>query len=117
MTFPDYFADQQANLEQLRRLPQYIRLLLPLDSLYRQATDLVPPDTPPIFGRLLLLSHRSFLSAGAQALRRVGVPVENVIIRDCAMKDGHGGVTGDPDPTASGGSSPSSRVQARPGEY
>jgi polygalacturonase len=25
--------------------------------------------------------------------RRVGVPVENVIIRDCTMKDGHGGVT------------------------
>jgi hypothetical protein len=69
LTFSDYFAAQQANLEQLRRLPQYIRLLLPLESLYRQATDLVPPDTPPIFGRLLLLSHRSFLSASAQALR------------------------------------------------
>jgi len=25
--------------------------------------------------------------------RRVGVPIENVIIRDCIMKDGHGGVT------------------------
>jgi polygalacturonase len=25
--------------------------------------------------------------------RRVNVPVENVIIRDCVMKDGHGGVT------------------------
>jgi polygalacturonase len=25
--------------------------------------------------------------------RRVGVPVENVIIRNCSMKDGHGGVT------------------------
>jgi len=25
--------------------------------------------------------------------RRLGVPVENVIIRDCTMKDGHGGVT------------------------
>jgi polygalacturonase len=25
--------------------------------------------------------------------RRVGVPVENVIIRNCVMKDGHGGVT------------------------
>ena len=25
--------------------------------------------------------------------RRVGVPVENVIVRDCTMKDGHGGVT------------------------
>jgi len=25
--------------------------------------------------------------------RRVGVPIENVIIRDCTMKDGHGGVT------------------------
>lgn len=25
--------------------------------------------------------------------RRVGVPVENVVIRDCTMKDGHGGVT------------------------
>ncbi|HVQ65011.1 MAG TPA: glycoside hydrolase family 28 protein [Terriglobia bacterium] len=25
--------------------------------------------------------------------RRVGVPVENVIVRDCIMKDGHGGVT------------------------
>lgn len=25
--------------------------------------------------------------------RRIGVPTENVIIRDCVMKDGHGGVT------------------------
>jgi polygalacturonase len=25
--------------------------------------------------------------------RRVGVPIENVIVRDCTMKDGHGGVT------------------------
>jgi len=25
--------------------------------------------------------------------RRIGVPVENVIVRDCTMKDGHGGVT------------------------
>jgi polygalacturonase len=25
--------------------------------------------------------------------RRVGVPVENVIVRECTMKDGHGGVT------------------------
>jgi polygalacturonase len=25
--------------------------------------------------------------------RRVGVPVENIVIRDCTMKDGHGGVT------------------------
>jgi polygalacturonase len=25
--------------------------------------------------------------------RRVGIPVENVIVRDCTMKDGHGGVT------------------------
>jgi polygalacturonase len=25
--------------------------------------------------------------------RRVGIPIENVIIRDCTMKDGHGGVT------------------------
>ena len=67
MPFPDYFAAQQANVEQLRRLPQYIRLLLLLKALYRQATDLVLPDTRPIFGRLLLLSHRSFLSAGARA--------------------------------------------------
>jgi polygalacturonase len=25
--------------------------------------------------------------------RRVGVPIENVVVRDCTMKDGHGGVT------------------------
>lgn len=25
--------------------------------------------------------------------RRVGIPCENIVIRDCAMKDGHGGVT------------------------
>ena len=25
--------------------------------------------------------------------RRVGTPIENVIVRDCVMKDGHGGVT------------------------
>jgi hypothetical protein len=81
LTFPDYFAAQQANLEHLRRLPQYIRLLLPLEALYRQATDLVPPDTRPIFGRLLLLSHRSFLSAGALALRALPDDAEAVTRR------------------------------------
>ena len=25
--------------------------------------------------------------------RRVNMPIENVIVRDCTMKDGHGGVT------------------------
>jgi hypothetical protein len=81
LTFQDYFDNQHANLEQLRRLPQYIRLLLPLEALYRRATDLVPPDTPPIFGRLLLLSHRSFLSAGALALRALPDDAEAVTRR------------------------------------
>lgn len=72
MTFREYFEAQQANLDQLRRLPEYIQLLLPLESLYRQATELIPADAAAIFGRLLLLSHRSFLSAGALALR--GLP-------------------------------------------
>jgi hypothetical protein len=69
MSFDEYLAAQQYNIEQLRRLPHFTELILPVHDLYDRAVQLVPPSAPVIFGRLLLLSHRNFLSAAALSLR------------------------------------------------
>ena len=49
MSVADYLDAQQSNLGQLKRLPHYIRLLEPIDALYRQATDLLPPTSQVVW--------------------------------------------------------------------
>ena len=72
VSFNDYLDAQQRNLEQIRRLPHFTELVLPIHELYTRAVPLIPPSATVYFGRLLLLSHRNFMSAATLVLR--GLP-------------------------------------------
>lgn len=72
LSFDAYLKGQENNLAQIRRLPVFRDLVLPVKELYERAADLVPPGTPPSFGRILLLGHKSLLSAAALIAR--GLP-------------------------------------------
>ena len=69
MSFDQYLADQQSNLDQIRQLPHFTALVAPIHELYDRAVRLVPRSMPVLFGRLLLLSHRNLMSATTIALR------------------------------------------------
>src|SRR5262245_26905164 len=62
MSVDSYINAQRANLESIRRLPQFGLIEL-MDILYDRSIDLLRPDLPPRYGRFLLLAHQSFLSA------------------------------------------------------
>ena len=62
----DYFRAQQANLEQIRRLPHFTQLIEPIHDLYERSINALDPErTRPLFGRLLLVWHKAMLSAAA----------------------------------------------------
>lgn len=63
MSIEDYIAAQRSNIASISQLSHFSVLGNLTDRLYEQAIDLVPKDFPPPFGQLLLISHRSFLSA------------------------------------------------------
>ncbi len=63
MSIQDYIAAQRANIASISQLSHFSILGNLTDRLYEQAINLVPKDFPPPFGQLLLISHRSFLSA------------------------------------------------------
>ena len=44
-------------------LPHFLILVPLIDQLYTHATEYIPKDTSPRYGRFLLLCHKSFLSA------------------------------------------------------
>jgi hypothetical protein len=69
VSFDAYLTAQQRNLDQIRLLPNFTGLVLPVHDLYERAVTLVPRTAPRLFGRLLLLSHRNLLSAATLALR------------------------------------------------
>jgi hypothetical protein len=72
LSFDAYLMGQENNLAQVRRLPVFSDLVLPVKGLYERAADLVPAAAPPSFGRILLLGHKSLLSAAALLAR--GLP-------------------------------------------
>lgn len=84
MSFPDYFAAQQRNLEQISRLPYFHLLMEPVDQLYELSVKLVPPAISPVFGRLLLTCHKSFLAAASIIAR--GQPAESAGITRRAIE-------------------------------
>jgi hypothetical protein len=63
MSIQDYIAAQRANITSIRQLPHFLILGDLTDRLYERAVTLVPKSSPPPFGQLLLICHRSFLSA------------------------------------------------------
>ncbi len=63
MSIQEYIAAQRANIASISQLPHFSKLGDLTDRLYEVAVALVPKSSPPHFGQLLLICHRSFLSA------------------------------------------------------
>ncbi len=63
MSIQDYIAAQRANITSISQLPHFLILGDLTDRLYERAVTLVPKSSLPPFGQLLLICHRSFLSA------------------------------------------------------
>jgi hypothetical protein len=63
MSIQDYIRAQRDNIESIGQLPHFAVLGDLLDRLYERAVVLVPKQSPPPFGQLLLVCHRAFLSA------------------------------------------------------
>lgn len=63
MSIQEYIAAQRANISSISQLPHFSKLGDLTDRLYERAVTLVPKYSPPHFGQLLLICHRSFLSA------------------------------------------------------
>ena len=63
MSIQEYIAAQRANISSISQLPHFSKLGDLTDRLYERAVTLVPKSSPLHFGQLLLICHRSFLSA------------------------------------------------------
>lgn len=63
MSIADYIRAQRSNLRSFQKLPHFSTLVSVVDKLYTHAITLIPENTPPRYGRFLLLCHKSFLSA------------------------------------------------------
>ena len=63
MSIEDYITAQRNNIASISQLPHFSILGTLTEKLYARAITLVPKSTPPPFGQLLLICHRSFLSA------------------------------------------------------
>jgi hypothetical protein len=60
----EFIRGQRANLDQVRPSPLFRELIGALDAGYHAAVDCLPKDgVPIIFGRILLICHKSMLSA------------------------------------------------------
>ncbi len=63
MSIQEYIAAQRANIASISQLPHFSKIGNLTDRLYEVGVTLVPNSSPPHFGQLLLICHRSFLSA------------------------------------------------------
>src|SRR5690349_5535824 len=63
MSIQDYIAAQRANIQSISQLRHFSLLGDLIDRLYERGVTLVPKSSPPPFGQLLLICHKSFLSA------------------------------------------------------
>jgi len=64
-----YLDAAQKNFEAVRRLPHFVDLVSQVHRLYFPGFDLIPPTSPTIFGRLLLVCHKSLLSSAVLIAR------------------------------------------------
>jgi hypothetical protein len=71
MSLDGYLDNDQYNLDQIRtRLPHFRELMPRVHRLYEVSRSLIPRDSQPVYGRCLLLCHKSFLAAAAAIGRR-----------------------------------------------
>jgi hypothetical protein len=88
MSLDEYVAAQQRNLEAIRESPHYSRLIEIVDRMYRATIDLGPLHCPRIcFGKMLLMCHKSLLSAATLIAR--GQPEDSAPISRRAIEIGH----------------------------
>ena len=69
MAIDEYLETELQNFQRMRTMPHFRELIPLLDSLYVEGIDLIPPASPPYFGRLLLICHKSMLGAVSLLLR------------------------------------------------
>ena len=70
MSFNDYFAAQQGNLDQIRRLPHFVHLIEPVSSLYDLSMSTLAPDKAnPLYVKLFLVCGKALMSAAALIAR------------------------------------------------
>lgn len=68
---------QRDNLDQIKRIPCYKNLVGALDAVYRVIIGTLPPDGfPAFFGRVVLVCHKSMLSASSLVAQ--GQPEDSV---------------------------------------
>jgi hypothetical protein len=65
MTINEYFHEQKKNLRQSLQWMDFVEIFTLVDKLYADAIALMPSDRPHLFGQILLICHKSFLSAAA----------------------------------------------------
>jgi hypothetical protein len=65
MTVEEYFQEQKANLARSSQWIDFIEIFTLVNKLYVDAIALVPNDRPLLFSQILLICHKSFLSAVA----------------------------------------------------
>ncbi len=87
MSLDEYVATQQRNLEAITTSPHYSRLIETVDHMYRTTLDLGAAHSPrECFGKMLLMCHKSLLSAATLIAR--GQPEDAVPISRRAIEIG-----------------------------
>jgi hypothetical protein len=88
MSLDEYVATQQKNLDAIKESPHYSQLIQTVDHLYRTTMDLGPMHCPRVcFGKMLLMCHKSLLSAATLIAR--GQPEDSAPITRRAIEIGH----------------------------
>ena len=88
MSLDEYVATQQKNLDAIKESPHYSQLIQTVDHLYRTTLDLGPVHCPRVcFGKMLLMCHKSLLSAATLIAR--GQPEDSAPITRRAIEIGH----------------------------
>jgi hypothetical protein len=88
MSLDGYVDTQQKNFEAIKDSLHYSQLIETVDRLYRTTLDLGPAHCPRVcFGKMLLMCHKSFLSAATLIAR--GQPEDAAPISRRAIEIGH----------------------------
>jgi hypothetical protein len=88
MSLDYYVSAQQRNFEGIKESPHYSRLLETVDHIYNATVELVPAYCPRLcFGKMLLMCHKSLLSAATLIAR--GQPDDAALVSRRAIEIGH----------------------------